>query len=282
MRPTLFIDQPHVSSSSNIATEYMNFYKEIDKYDQLHDVVFTVKNKKYYGHCFILANHSKEIERLIQKNYNSAIPVQCVLIDDLDSLYFEELLEFIYTGDCDLLRPGQLPECFLNEQESSKTKLTKSNKQTIDFADDLSAFEAYKLKEDKQKKKNGNSKCMKDPVRKLGEIAKKYGVYRLVERLKHFYVKTGLIENKKIRDSDEDSDSESDSFKDNRTEKSDAVNSVHFEYKHDSFKYLYDVNIKTIDNKIVKAHKCILAARLEYFNNLFSLRWNEVSTLLSF
>lgn len=40
---------------------------------------------------------------------------------------------------------------------------------------------------------------------------------------------------------------------------------------------LWDTSIKCSDGSIIKAHRCILAARLEYFNGMFAHSWSEVS-----
>ncbi|KAL3285871.1 hypothetical protein HHI36_000391 [Cryptolaemus montrouzieri] len=41
-----------------------------------------------------------------------------------------------------------------------------------------------------------------------------------------------------------------------------------------SFPEYYDVVLKCSDHREIKAHKCILAARMEYFNSMFSVRWH--------
>lgn len=46
----------------------------------------------------------------------------------------------------------------------------------------------------------------------------------------------------------------------------------------DSYPDLRDVTIRLQDNQEIKAHKCILMARLEYFNMMFSHTWTEVRT----
>jgi hypothetical protein len=43
---------------------------------------------------------------------------------------------------------------------------------------------------------------------------------------------------------------------------------------------LYDVRIRSEDGKELRAHKCVLVARLDYFHNMLSGRWVEVSDLL--
>lgn len=44
-----------------------------------------------------------------------------------------------------------------------------------------------------------------------------------------------------------------------------------------AFTDLYDVTIKCSNNMEIKAHKCVLVARLEYFSLMFSHSWAEVS-----
>ncbi|XP_055593249.1 inhibitor of Bruton tyrosine kinase-like [Uranotaenia lowii] len=47
----------------------------------------------------------------------------------------------------------------------------------------------------------------------------------------------------------------------------------------DSYPDLQDVIIKLQDNQEIKAHKCVLMARLEYFNMMFSHSWAESKTV---
>lgn len=44
-----------------------------------------------------------------------------------------------------------------------------------------------------------------------------------------------------------------------------------------AFPELYDVTIKCANDMEIKAHKCVLVARLEYFSLMFSHSWSEVS-----
>lgn len=44
-----------------------------------------------------------------------------------------------------------------------------------------------------------------------------------------------------------------------------------------AFPELYDVTIKCANNMEIKAHKCVLVARLEYFSLMFSHSWAEVN-----
>lgn len=40
---------------------------------------------------------------------------------------------------------------------------------------------------------------------------------------------------------------------------------------------LFDVTIKLASEREIRAHKCVLMSRLEYFNMMFSHSWSEVS-----
>jgi hypothetical protein len=50
--------------------------------------------------------------------------------------------------------------------------------------------------------------------------------------------------------------------------------------KRDDYQGVYDVRIRSEDGKELRAHKCVLVARLDYFRNMLSGRWVEVSDLL--
>lgn len=50
--------------------------------------------------------------------------------------------------------------------------------------------------------------------------------------------------------------------------------------KREDFQNLYDVMIRSEDGQELRAHKCILVARLDYFRSMLSGRWIEVSKLL--
>lgn len=51
-----------------------------------------------------------------------------------------------------------------------------------------------------------------------------------------------------------------------------------------SYPELYDVTIKCADQMEIKAHRCVLSTRLEYFNMMFNSSWSEatVGQIISF
>ncbi|XP_053674901.1 inhibitor of Bruton tyrosine kinase [Anopheles nili] len=48
--------------------------------------------------------------------------------------------------------------------------------------------------------------------------------------------------------------------------------------RHDSFPELYDLTIELQDDKRMRAHKCVLVARLDYFSMMFTHGWTERRT----
>jgi hypothetical protein len=50
--------------------------------------------------------------------------------------------------------------------------------------------------------------------------------------------------------------------------------------RRDDFQNLYDVRIRSEDGQELRAHKCVLVARLDYFRSMLSGSWVEVSNLL--
>uniref|UniRef100_A0A182PG48 BTB domain-containing protein n=1 Tax=Anopheles epiroticus TaxID=199890 RepID=A0A182PG48_9DIPT len=48
--------------------------------------------------------------------------------------------------------------------------------------------------------------------------------------------------------------------------------------RHDSYPELYDITIELQDDKKLRAHKCVLVARLDYFNMMFAHSWTEKRT----
>lgn len=50
-------------------------------------------------------------------------------------------------------------------------------------------------------------------------------------------------------------------------------------WDRDSFPELVDTNVCSKDGMLISAHKCVLAARLEYFQGMFMHSWTEVRIL---
>lgn len=189
----------------NIRDDLKNFLQQTDESDAIHDVVFRISKETFPAHRFIVADASRKLQNLFGNERMVDLP-------EVAPEMFREVLNFIYSGQCDLTTGGECPEAL------------KYNKP-------------------------------EDPVKLLQETAKKLGVGDLEKALDCFYYNNGFV-----------------------NEKSDRVCLAEKKWPtHKDFSCYHDVNVKSNDGRVVKAHKCILAARLEYFNNLLSGRWNEVN-----
>lgn len=101
----------------------------------------------------------------------------------------------------------------------------------------------------------GDSNNNVSPVRKLKEAAERFQVANLASVVNNYRYYNGVVSKHKPN----------------------CCETVEVKLNYAEFPNLHDVVIKTKEDREVRAHKCILAARLEYFNNIFSLRWSEVS-----
>ncbi|XP_044744642.1 inhibitor of Bruton tyrosine kinase isoform X2 [Coccinella septempunctata] len=99
--------------------------------------------------------------------------------------------------------------------------------------------------------KSQKNKSPQNPIRKLQEMSKRFGCKRLHHLLNDFYMQNIYI------------------FR-----KSDILNTPKC-YQITDFPEYYDIKLKCSNGKEIKAHKCILVGRLEYFSNLFAARWSN-------
>ncbi|XP_044735447.1 inhibitor of Bruton tyrosine kinase [Chrysoperla carnea] len=213
--------------SSNFKNDLLNLLQESDEMDFVHDVLFKVEKKLFPVHRFIIASSST----LLNAKIEAALPSNIVEIPNIRADIFSELLEFIYTKSCNLLRnAGEVIDNFINEDDKQK-----------------SAFEYYRKKVSDNKKMQD----VKNPIRVLQAVAKQLGVMELYRYIESSDVINGTVIPKKdtiLRD---------------------------LTFDREAFSELYDVKIQCENGQHIKAHKCILAGRLDYFNNLFAVRWNE-------
>ncbi|XP_056647953.1 inhibitor of Bruton tyrosine kinase [Diorhabda sublineata] len=103
---------------------------------------------------------------------------------------------------------------------------------------------------------NEKNNKTKNPVRLLHEMAKKFECTHLQEVLSNLEMDKCII-----------------------YVKNNEIDKPEYRIRFDRLKYtkFYDVTVKCKDDQTLKAHKCLLAARLEYFNNMF-MRWNGKAT----
>lgn len=186
--------------------------------DDNHDVVIKINNHIFPAHKYILASGSNLLDLC---NENDEI-----ILKDINVEFFQQLLNYIYTGTCTLLETGECPPQFA--------------KYCLDYSSELHS-------------KTKKVRLPDNPIRMLQEISKRFGCMTLYHILNdYFMAKTSILR------------------------KNNVVNRNKI-YRREDFPEYYDIVLKCCDNKEIKAHKCILIARLEYFRNLFAVRWSNVS-----
>lgn len=230
--------------------------EEVDESDNVHDVVFKVGQRYFPAHRYIISTKSPYFEELFSHNSEEVI-----VLNNVHDVIFEQFLLYIYTGSCDLTSCGELKKEVLRNMCQKHIDSMDNNKlreHEIQETSDMSAYEYYKNIKPKQEEKSkmGTSQNVKNPIRMLQELAKRFECKELQKKLSNLEIQRNCVRLKHANE-----------FKD----------SSPVTFNRSMFPNFYDVTVKCRDNKEIKAHKCILAARMEYFNNMFSMRWKGVS-----
>nr|CAD7404847.1 unnamed protein product [Timema cristinae] len=264
------LEVPQIETS-NMRQHMMNLLHEAHPDDAIHDVEFQVGPTlcTFPAHRFMISSRSEPLAKMISE-CSGGDKVPKVKLPSVHPEIFERILTFIYTNSCDLLRPGT---CSIRIPKSNniKTSLTKNDDMLLEnerSLESLSAFAVYssesvgKKVKSKQKKvstvksqdeENVCSVC--DPVRLAQEAAKKFGLSTLHKKLEGVRFENGAIVSKTNRSSQP----------------------ANLSLDRNKHRELYDVTIHSKEGRELRAHKCVLAARLEYFNNMFGGGWAETS-----
>lgn len=233
--------------------------------DMLHDVTFKVGAKNYPAHIFIVASSSELLYKLYKERLSNIEQKPIVQLDNVHPEVFDRILKFIYTGTCDV---AELGPCSLKIRKED-FNAGKNENEDVDDRDltenpgelSASAFEVYKRTEKNKKTRSrrsmdtpprANLYC--DPVKLVQASAKRLQVMALHKLLEKFYYRDGTIH-----------------LKDSATHTKNPAQ----HWIRESFPELVDTEVVSKDNVVIPAHKCILAARLEYFNGMFRHSWSE-------
>lgn len=222
--------------------------EECQENDDLHDVVFQIDNQYFPAHKFMMASKSTYFEKLLIDTK------EIVRLQGFHPLIFRQFLTFVYTNDCELLRLGECHDKFKVLCEFYVKNKNKDSTEEAEIDGSKSAFEIYT----KHKNTDENEARVKNPVRMLHEMAKKLGCNTLCNILANYEMIKFVIKKKS-------------------TKKDVVLRPIQFDRL--AFSQFFDVTIKCFDDKEVNAHKCLLAARSDYFSNLFSSRWHGVSVI---
>lgn len=238
--------------------------------DILHDVIFKVGSKHYPAHIYIIAASSEHLYKLYQEKAISPGEKPIIALDNVHPEVFDRILKYMYTGTCDV---AELGPCSLKIRREDLVGAVKKETASVDVdlelienPSEISAFEVYKHHEKNKKGRNRRNTetpprvhlyC--DPVKLVQATAKRLQVMTLHKILDKFYYRDGTV-----------------CLKESAT----FTKNCPMHWNRDAYPELVDTNVCSKDGILISAHKCVLAARLEYFNGMFMHSWTE-SKLLS-
>ncbi|XP_066994710.2 inhibitor of Bruton tyrosine kinase [Anabrus simplex] len=255
--------------TSDMKDQMLTLLQEAHPQDIIHDVIFQVGLREFAAHNYIIASRSEPLAKLIReqrtRSTSSKNSIPRVKIGKICPEIFEQVLQFIYTNDCALLRPGACPvnveNSYLNENgDQMGGEISDPGLENI-ISEDLnsvSAFEVYSEVANGRKSKNkqaNQQSSVCDPVRLAQEAAKRFAVSNLRKKLEGVRYENGFIVAK------------------GGGSYQPAKQSFDLKKHQD----LYDVSVKSEEGQEIRGHKCILAARLEYLNNMLSHGWVDTS-----
>uniref|UniRef100_A0A3Q3JX55 BTB domain-containing protein n=1 Tax=Monopterus albus TaxID=43700 RepID=A0A3Q3JX55_MONAL len=270
-------------SPSLFSQHFRSLLDEADEMDSIHDVTLQAGDRTFPAHKYILSMRSEffrkqfmsehrgvdeDLDKEVRKS-EDAVGCDLLVLEKIPADMLELALHFIYTDSCELLVHRSRPRV---SGDSEQGKLI-SSLQDLGLRG-CPALEAYcslppetkadgnKPKSSKPGKKGKGSKGDKaganegeaNPVKTLQGVAKKLGLGGLSARLDGVKYENGKISviHKK------------------------TGNKPKFYQKKCS--YLCDVTLKSEDGQEFPCHKCVLCARLEYFNSMLGNPWIEATS----
>ncbi|GJQ66288.1 hypothetical protein Trydic_g4335 [Trypoxylus dichotomus] len=169
-----------------LVLDLKNLLEEADEEDFVHDVLFKVGTVTFAAHRYIVSSCSNTLEKLVFSD-------NVIEIADVHPDIFKEFLLWIYTGDCNLLNIGPCPKhlqqiSMHKINNDSLVKCTENNQvEEVQDVNQISGFEYCK------KSKSNKEGSVKDAVRLLQDLAKKFEIVNLEKRLSMFTIKNGQI-----------------------------------------------------------------------------------------
>ncbi|CAC5394250.1 unnamed protein product [Mytilus coruscus] len=262
-KPNLCVtDVPSISASSMIE-DCEQLMEEADEFDMIHDVIIKIGGHSWIAHRYILVSRCDYFHKLLAESKKKEDDDTSVItVQDIHPDIFDQLVKFIYTDTCDLLTPGakfELSKISVENGAEDNFLGKVMDTAVISSPHTTSAFEALKKKKGHAGKKDEKQVKSTNPVKMLQDLAKKYGIKGLPKRLeavKCIGGKIDLLPNRFL-----------------------PKPSIMFDRQRE--KGLYDVCIQSEDGVEFMCHKCILVARLEYFQSMLSCGWVETSNTKS-
>lgn len=176
-------DVPTVSCSEMMES-FTKLLDEADEYDNIHDIVLQTHGHSWPAHKFIMMSRCSNFQGLLNKySNNNDSETMAINISDVHPQILQQLLKFVYTDTCDLLRVGT--KFSLAELNHSEDIFHMDIEMDVSNSGDnkMSAFEMnQKLKSNKHEPSDASGQGRENPVRLLQEAARKWGIKGLAKR----------------------------------------------------------------------------------------------------
>ncbi|KAG7158760.1 Inhibitor of Bruton tyrosine kinase-like [Homarus americanus] len=281
---------PQVCHSTAVEN-FGSLLKEANELDTIHDVVIVCGTQRFPAHSYILASHSGYFCRqLINERGNlldEKVDVQkvwgntlqnsgkkLVILHNIQPDVFQEVLTFIYTGSCKFTDGGCNRNGPTNDQLLDDINSNTPVKHEWTSSENLNQRSAYSLyKEEaecvkttnRQKKKKGQRSTEAD--RMLHTLQTALSVAKKLE--------IPLLE-KELLDIRQNMD-ECIQIGEKPANRFTVTCKEECTYSREKHQELWDVMIRSKNGEVLGAHKCILAAKLEYFHCMFGASWMETT-----
>jgi hypothetical protein len=247
-------DLPDVDSSS-MKSDFRTLFEHTDEFDPLHDLEIQVGDRKFFAHKFILANSCEKISKMVRTDEDVVR-----ISDPIPPEIFEQILQFVYHRSCDLMKVGPTNFRLKKSDIQNGQRSSENGQNFFSVAGDSANTSAFKVysengknssknnpkKPTKKSPKKADNDTIANPILALTEASKLLGMSNLTACISCYKYSNGNIE--KIPNA-----------------KTPTFEQQNIRYSRKSFPEFYDVSIKTEDGVEMSAHRCVLAARLDYF-----------------
>jgi len=247
---------------SKMVENLSQLLEEVSELDSVHDTVCVVGGQRFPAHSFMLASGSEVLSKELK--FAETLNPTILEIQDIQPQIFTQILKYLYTKSCDLLKEGPCL-VIVKEAENDNNANNNINKNLkndiLQFEGDpatISAFAVYeknkKKKSSKKAEDNSNrKKTTTNPLLMFLEAGKLLGLYGLSKIVDCFRFSEGHIYRKS------------------------SPPRPRLEFSFKNLSELCDVTIETEEGDQLLAHKSLLVARSEYFMGMFSSGWVESS-----
>ncbi|XP_053489601.1 inhibitor of Bruton tyrosine kinase [Ictalurus furcatus] len=277
---TSIYEVPTVSASL-FPQHFQQLLAEADETDSIHDVTLQAGDRVFPTHKYILSMRSEffrkqllpeagqgdEADGEVRRSVD-AVGCDLLVLDKISPDMLQQALHFIYTDSCEMLVHGARPtisrlshgpEQVQQQLICNLQELNVSGRSALEIYRSLPASvpaqgekpKSKSAKSGKKDKGDNTNEPSHNPVKMLQGVAKKLGLGGLFARLDGVKYENGQI----------------------RVVQKKTGNRPRFYLK--KCPYLCDVTLRSEDGKEFPCHKCILCARLEYFNSMLGNPWIE-------